>query len=160
MEAVAAQVQKDSHVSGELKDFIASYFADDNRGQGPQKRVSLSEKYLHELLGDALDVFADQTDPGWTPAATKLHNISYIQANYVHGRYPETMDLYGGRAGHFHLDGMKNTPKDFENLQMVDALITSASLCFLHLVQGLNLKALLAGDPALIEWYLSCTRRR
>jgi hypothetical protein len=32
-------------------------------------------------------------------------------------------------------------------LHMIDALITSASRCFVHLVQGLNLRPLLAGDP-------------
>jgi len=156
MEAVAGQVQKDGHVSGELKEFIVSYFADDKRGLGPQKRASLSEKYLNGLLGNALDAFADKSDPHWSSAASKLHNISFIQANYVHGRYPETMDLYGGRPGHFHLNGMRNTPKDFENLQMIDALITSAPLCFVHLIQGLNLRSLLAADPTLVEWYRLC----
>ncbi len=155
MEAVSTQIQKDGHVSGELKDFIAAYFADDKRGLGPQKRALLSEKYLNELLGSALDEFSDTSTPDWTSAASKLHNISYVHANYVHGRYPETMDLYGGRPGHFHLNGMRNTPKDLENLQMIDALITSASLCFVHLVQGLDLRPLLSGDPVLVDWYRS-----
>jgi hypothetical protein len=153
MEAVCIQIQKDGHVSGELKDFIAAYFADDRRGRGPQKRALLSEKYLNEILGSALDELSDKSTPDWTSAASKLHNISYVQANYVHGRYPETMDLYGGRPGHFHLNGMRNTPKDLENLQMIDALITSASLCFVHLVRGLDLMPLLFGDPALVEWW-------
>lgn len=155
MEAVATQIHRDGHVSGELKEFIAVYFADDKRGFGPQKRTVLSEKYLNELLGSALDEFSDKSAPDWTSAASKLHNISYVHANYVHGRYPETMDLYGGRPGHFHLNGMRNTPKDFENLQMIDALITSASLCFVHLVRAFDLMPLLAEDPIVVEWYKS-----
>jgi hypothetical protein len=155
MEAVSAQLQKDGHLSGDLKDFIAAYFTDNKRGLGPQKRALLSEKYLNELLGSALDEFSDRSAPDWASAASKLHNISYVHANYVHGRYPETMDLYGGRPGRFHLNGMRNTPKDLENLQMIDALITSASLCFIHLVHGLDLKPLLSGNPMLVEWYRS-----
>jgi hypothetical protein len=152
---VAEQIRKDGRLSGDLQDFVAAYFADDKRGMGPQKRVALSEKYLNQLLGSTLDEFADKSVPDWTTAANKLHNLSYIHANYVHGRYPETMDMYGGRPGRFHLVGMRNTPKDLENLQMTDALITSASLCFMHLVQGLDLRALLARDQILVEWYTS-----
>ena len=41
-------------------------------------------------------------------------------SNYVHAKNPEIMDLYGGVPGRFHLDGMRGTPKDEENLQIID----------------------------------------
>jgi hypothetical protein len=71
----------------------------------------------------------------------------------VHGKYPETMDLYGGAPGRFHLSGMRGTPKDLENLQMLDALVTTASRCFVGLVQDLKLQHLLSHDEMLKEWY-------
>jgi hypothetical protein len=153
MEAVATQVEQDGRVSGQLADFIDAYFADDKRGHGPQKRATLSEKYVNELLGASLDEFADRSAADWSSAADKLHNISFVRANYVHGRYPESMDLCGGYSGHFHISGMSGTPKDAENIELVDALITSASLCFVHLVHALDLRSLLARDPMLVDWY-------
>lgn len=63
------------------------------------------------------------------------------------------MDLYGGRPGRFHVHGMKGTRKDAENVVMLDALITTASRCFVGLVQGLKLQPLLTSDPMLTEWY-------
>jgi hypothetical protein len=48
---------------------------------------------------------------------------------------------------------MKGTPKDLENVAMVDALITTASRCFIGLVQGLRLQNLLRDDQMLREWY-------
>jgi len=154
MEAVATQIQKDGHTSGELADFVTAYFADDKRGLGPQKRKILPEKYLHELLGSSLDQFADKSSADWAPTADRLRNISFVFANYVHGRYPETIDLYGGYVGgHFHLSGMRNTRKDHENLETIDQFITTASLSFVHLIQGLGLKSLLPTDPVLVDWY-------
>jgi hypothetical protein len=38
-------------------------------------------------------------------------------------KYPEVMDLYGGTPGRFHLDGMRGTPKDEENHQIVDTFV-------------------------------------
>jgi hypothetical protein len=159
MEAVATQVEQDGRLSGQLADFIDAYFADDKRGNGPQKRAPLSEKYVNELLGASLDEFADRSAADWSSAADKLHNISFIHANYVHGRYPESMDLYGGHAGHFHMNGMSGTPKDAENIALVDALITSALLCFVRLAQGLNLRSVLSSDPMLADWYNSHINR-
>jgi hypothetical protein len=63
------------------------------------------------------------------------------------------MDLYGGTPGRFHLFGMEGTPKDIENIQALDAFITTASRCFIGLVQGLQLREVLAKDPMLTEWY-------
>jgi hypothetical protein len=63
------------------------------------------------------------------------------------------MDLYGGTPGRFHLYGMKGTPKDAENIEALDAFITTASRCLIGLAQGLQLRDVLAQDPVLIEWY-------
>jgi hypothetical protein len=76
-----------------------------------------------------------------------------IFSNYVHGKYPEIMDLYGGRPGRFHLRGMSNTPKDLENLATLETFIENASTDFALMVQGLRLRPLLEADPILAKWY-------
>jgi hypothetical protein len=154
VEAVVTQIERDGHVSGPLEDFITAYFEDNTRGGPPNKRIALSEKYVNELIGEPLDEFGNRAAT-WKPAADRLHHVSSVHANYVHARYPESMDLYGGRPGHFHLSGMRNTPKDGESVAMLDAVITSASLCFIRLVQGLNLRCLLVHDPTLLAWFQS-----
>ena len=63
------------------------------------------------------------------------------------------MDLFGGRPGHFHVQGMSRTPKDLENLEILDTLIDSASLCLLSVVQRCELRPLIASDEILGQWY-------
>jgi hypothetical protein len=63
------------------------------------------------------------------------------------------MDLYGGTPGRFHPRGMSGTPKDSENLAMIQSFITSASNTFVVMVQGLDLRALIEADPMLASWY-------
>ena len=84
-----------------------------------------------------------------------LSNIYLIYSNYVHGRYPEIMDLYGGRPTHLHLNGMSRTPKDLENLQILDSIITSASYCFVGFAQALRLSQIINADAGVRGWYSS-----
>jgi hypothetical protein len=157
IKAVMVQITEGNRVSGELEIFIAEYFKDSQRGESvqPSGATKLSQKYVNELIGSQLDKFSKLApgDPGWKSTADRHWHIDWVFSNYVHGKYPETMDLYGGLPGRFHLSGMRGTPKDLENVQMLDALITGASRCFIGLVQGLKLQRLLSNDAMLSEWY-------
>jgi hypothetical protein len=75
------------------------------------------------------------------------------ESNYVHAKYPEVMDLYGGRPGRFHLRGMGGTPKDSENLEIIQTFITTASNAFVIMIQSLKLHAIVEADPVLAKWY-------
>jgi hypothetical protein len=105
IDAVMVQVEGSGGVSGELEAFIKDFFEDSQRGLGPTKRKILSQKYVNELVGSRLDEarHRNPADPNWRPAAHLHQNIAFIFSNYVHGRYPETMDLYGGTHGRFQL---------------------------------------------------------
>jgi hypothetical protein len=155
--AVMAQITTDGQVNGELAAFIDSYFKDTQRSASspPVAQAKLSQKYVNELIGSRLDKFSstDRTDPNWKSAAKRYWHVDWVVSNYVHGRYPEAMDLYGGEPGRFHLFGMKGTPKDIENVRMLDTFITTASRCFIGLAQGLQLRGVLAQDQMLIDWY-------
>jgi hypothetical protein len=89
-----------------------------------------------------------------TPAAKLFHRSSRAFSFYVHARYPECMDLYGGRPGRFHLRGMRGTPKDRENFETLDTLITTATTTFIIMVQALaTLREAVFREPALARWY-------
>jgi hypothetical protein len=155
--AVMAQITTDGRVNGKLAEFIDAYFKDNHRSESssPDSPTKLSQKYVNELIGSQLDQFNphDPTAANWRSAADRYRHIDWVFSNYVHGRYPEAMDLYGGTPGRFHLFGMKGTPKDMENIRALDAFITTASRCFIGLAQGLQLREVLAKDKILIEWY-------
>jgi len=82
-----------------------------------------------------------------------LSNIYLNFSNYVHARYPEVMDMYGGSPLQIHLRGMSHTPKDWEMFQMVEATIESASLLFKLWIKKMNLRNITVGDSVLEDWY-------
>jgi hypothetical protein len=153
---VLASRDNEGNLSVEASTFISAFFEDSRRPSAPEgKRVKLAQKRVHTIIGEHLDK-AVGFEPGSRPRkpASQLKSNVYLNfSNYVHGRYPESMDLYGGTPGRFHLTGMRGTPKDRENIEMLDSLITSASHCFYGLVQGLSLHSLLNGDSLLLDWY-------
>jgi hypothetical protein len=159
IEATMAQIRKDGAVSGEVATFIDGYFDDRTRrnadGLNRSKRPNLSQKTVNELIGEQLDPYSTipHGDPTWKSAAQRLAHLNVVFSDYVHGRYPETMDLYGGIPGRFHLTGMRDTPKDRENLETISTILTSASHCFVSVVQTLDLREMLSHDPILTEWY-------
>ena len=74
-------------------------------------------------------------------------------SNYVHARYPEVMDLYGGTPGRFHMRGMRGTPKDLENLETLEVYRTTLENCFAMMVHSLGLRSLVLEDPMTAAWF-------
>lgn len=139
---------------GKATKFTNDYFSDARRA-GPasqSKRVKLNQKDVHDAVGRSLDEFTPKEI--YQNTASQLMSHIYIAfSNFVHGRYPESMDLFGGTPGHFHLRGMRGTPKDKENIDIIDTLITSVSNCLIQVVQGLRLYDSVDADSMLAEWY-------
>ena len=137
--------------------FLEDFFADDRR-PAVGKRFKLPQKDVHDVVGKRLDDAAAAAGKNvkLRKAATDLlSNIYLVFSNYIHGRYPESMDLYGGRPGSFHMYGMSRTPKDAENLEILDTLITSASNSLKGMVIDLKLRQLVQADPELAAWMMS-----
>jgi hypothetical protein len=145
----------DEHRS-RVKRYIEAFFADTRRDPEAEiKKAQVPQGAVHASLGKTLDKLAEEqgaTD-GRTPAANLYSNIYRIFSNYVHGKYPEIMDCFGGRPGKFHLRGMSGTRKDFENLATIDSFISTASNSLISIIQGLGMRALLQSDQALANWY-------
>jgi hypothetical protein len=110
---------------------------------------------VHDTLGRSLDKIADDLGEmdGRTPAARLYSNIYRTTSNYVHAKYPECMDLYGGRPGQFHLHGMSGTPKEGENLEILQTYALTLRNCFVRMIQGLDLGRLVDADPVIGTWY-------
>jgi hypothetical protein len=134
----------------EAEEYIKAFFADSWRDPAKGvKRAQVPQGVVHQAIGKALDNF----NKGAVPAA-KLHsNIYRVYSNYVHGKYPEIMDLYGGTPGRFHLRGMSGTPKDVESLETLETFIVSATQCAIQMIQRLKLWSLIQADPMLTSWY-------
>jgi len=154
VEYVLINRNEQAETTGKAADFVTSFFKDDRRTGGQpdeRKRVKLNQKTVHDAIGANLEEFTSTAQAKTT--SDMMSHVYVIFSNYVHGRYPETMDLYGGRPGRFHLNGMKGTPKDAENLEIIDTLITTASNCLVQIAQCLQLRSLVASDPIISTWY-------
>jgi hypothetical protein len=87
-------------------------------------------------------------------SAKAMYKRTYHRlSGYVHGSYPELMDLYGNRSGYFHMHGMSGTLKDGEMLEQLDAFIETTMTSFVIIIQQLNLRAFVDGDPLIGAWY-------
>jgi hypothetical protein len=140
-------------VTGKAAAFVSSFFEDNRRTeQGTDRKLSkLNQKDVHDAIGANLD---ELNLMGRNRTASELMSHVYLVfSNYVHGRYPESMDLFGGRPGRFHLNGMRGTPKDLENIEIIDTLIKTASNCLVQIAQGLKLRSLIDSDKILADWY-------
>jgi hypothetical protein len=63
------------------------------------------------------------------------------------------MDLYGGIPGHFHLRGMRGTPKDAENLAAIGSAIETVSITLMQMVTTFKLHDLVVRDKVLADWF-------
>lgn len=152
-----ASLDENGKLSTKATRFLTDFFADDQR-PAAGKRFKLPQKEVHDIVGKRLDdaAAAAGMDVKQRKAATDLlSNIYLVFSNYIHGRYPESMDLYGGRPGSFHMYGMSRTPKDAENLEILDTLITSASNSLKGMVIDLRLHQFVQSDPELAAWMIS-----
>ncbi len=140
-----------------VRKYVDDFFADDHRGSTAEiRRAQIQQGKVHAALGKSLDKIAEDLDEmdGRTPAARLYSNIYRITSNYVHAKYPECMDLYGGRPGQFHLHGMNGTPKERENLETLQTYALTLMNCFVRMVQGLDLRCFVEADPVIGTWYM------
>lgn len=138
--------------------YVQDYFADFARNSANDfKRAQVRQNTVNKRLGQTLDRFVQQSDDDFKDIPREqLYSDMYLTfSNYVHAKYPEVMDMYGGTPAHFHLRGMKGTPKDAENLEWLDTSVTTASITLRLMVSTLRLHDLVEGDEVLANWFRS-----
>ena len=137
--------------------YVRDFFADYARNDATDfKKAQVPQKMVHEMLGAELDRFVQQRNPEYRGASAETYSRTYLTfSNYVHAKYPETMELYGGQPEHFHLRGMRGTPKDAENLETIDTFLTTLSIALAQMVSKFRLHELVERDPVLAAWIRS-----
>jgi Family of unknown function (DUF5677) len=140
----------------EAQNYVEAYFSDCERSPiMAVQKAHIQQGKVHAALGKSLDDFAEQIGKteGRTSASVLYINSYRILSNYVHAKYPESIDLFGGRPGQFHLRGMTGTPKEGENLAIIQSFLQTASVALVRMVQGLDLRKFVDEDPTIGRWY-------
>lgn len=138
--------------------YVQEFFDDYARNDAKDfKRAKIVQGTVHKQLGAELDKFAHESgrDPTKKTAEKMYADVYLTCSNYVHGKYPEIMDLYGGKPGHFHLRGMSGTPKDAENIAFLEVAVGTVSNALVQMVSRLKLHGLVDSDPVLSTWFRS-----
>jgi hypothetical protein len=139
-----------------VRKYVDDFFADNDRSPTAEiRKAHLQQGKVHATLGRTLDKIAEEHGEmeNRTPATRLYSNIYRTYSNYVHAKYPECMDLYGGRPGQFHLHGMIGTPKEGENLEILHTFTLTLMNCFVRMIQGLDLYRFVEADPVIDAWY-------
>ena len=135
-----------------VEKYVREFFEDTHREAAfGIKNIHIKQGAVHDALGKSLDALA-APEEGRRSAKELYSNVYRIFSNYVHAKYPEIMDLYGGVPGHFHLDGMRGTPKDAENLEIIQTFIDTASNAVALTISKLKLFSLIETDPFVASW--------
>ncbi len=164
-------VEADAHIRyvlGDLKEkslapdqlkFVADYFADYQRNEAKDfKRPRISQKKIHNAIGEILDLNADISDPRQgspIKSSTLMSNIYLTSSNYVHARYPEIMDMFGGNPGKFHMAGMSGTSKDLENINAISTFLDSVPLLLRSVIMKFEMQECLKKRPDLVSFLKS-----
>jgi Family of unknown function (DUF5677) len=141
-----------------VKKYVTDFFADQHRNPSAEiRKAQVRQHVVHAALGKSLDAMAEKLGEteGRRSAERLYSNVYRIYSNFVHAKYPECMDLYGGGPGRFefHVRGMSGTIKDGENLETLQSFIVTLSICFARMIQGLNLYRFAETDPIIKAWY-------
>ncbi|MGO9681073.1 MAG: hypothetical protein ACLPTZ_00390 [Beijerinckiaceae bacterium] len=141
----------------DVERYVSGYFADSDRdpAAATETAAQVRQKKVHTVIGKTLDHVMEQSGEteGRKPGADAYFAVYRAFSNFVHGKYPESIDLYGGRPGWFHMTGMSGTPKDDEMLAMLEPVIGTASNVFAQMIQRLGLGRLVGSDPVIASWY-------
>lgn len=157
IEYVIGASLSEGKLSQDIKKFVDAYFGDVQRDSIEGFRHTKTPQIkVHESVGTVIDNIVHETNNKEFEGikSERLMSRLYLAFSaYVHARYPEVMDLYGGRDWRFHTEGMLGTPRDAGNVAHISSQITSVSQTLALMVQAFDLISIVDADPILIAWY-------
>jgi hypothetical protein len=103
--------QGDGDFSDDQRRFVENFFQEEfDKPDSPlastQKRKTVPVKKIHATFGKLAKNELNPSD-----AQELLRTIHQAFSGYVHGGYPQIMEMYGGNPAHFHMSGMLGTPR-------------------------------------------------
>lgn len=132
--------------------YVKTYFEDYRRDQpGQSLKLSVRQAHIHRDVGAWLDEGAERVGVEIGSGARRMSNVYQANSSYVHARYPEVMDLFGGRPGVFHLHGMRGTPKDAENTKIIETYATTVDQAIVSIARHFK-PPFLEGDAMFNAW--------
>lgn len=150
IEFVLAGLDEDA-LDDKAQKVLTTFFEDYKRNSSADfKGSQIRQEDVHTKIGQFLDdVLEIESIDQFANTRSKelMSNVYKTFSNYVHARYPEIMDMYGGTPGNFHMSGMPNTPKDLENLLIIEAFRDSVALALRMMVLKLGMSEAVAAHP-------------
>jgi len=146
----------EGELARDAKQLLEDYFADFSRNDvTDHKQSKIHQALVHKHLGAEQDRLAalHDTTPISASSEALYRRITRSFSAYVHCKYPETMDLCGGRGPHFHIRGMSGTPKDDENIALLTTFAETARLTARSMILRLALFEVIQSDQTLLAWY-------
>ncbi|UVK56445.1 hypothetical protein DBIPINDM_003054 [Mesorhizobium sp. AR02] len=138
-----------------VKLYVERYFSDNTRKpKRLDKDVSLRQKEINEgLQKNYENTTRSPKAPDDERGVAEMHRyVLSVFSNYVHARYPEVMDMFGGTPVQPHMVGMKGTPKDAENIVQIYTFFDSTNLSLKNVYLRLGYANSDVTPPSLREW--------
>ncbi|MER9304784.1 hypothetical protein NKJ06_06195 [Mesorhizobium sp. M0293] len=138
-----------------VKLYVERYFSDSTRKpKRLDKDVSPRQKEINEGLQKNYENTTKAPKPSDDERGiAEMHRyVLSVFGNYVHARYPEVMDMFGGTPVQLHMSGMKGTPKDAENIVQIYTLFESTDLSLKNVYLRLGYANSDSTPPSLREW--------
>lgn len=133
---------------------VALYFADRDRGSGvAHKPANIKQEDIHRDIAKIMDQRLAGLDlPERTSTKDLMSRVFLTYSYYVHARYPEAMDMFGGTPARLHVQGMRNTPKDAETLDIIEVFLTTLELTARRMIASVDLEDRIQRHALLSEW--------
>ena len=130
---------------------LVKYFFDDFRRNSSDDfgKVTVRQVQIHEEIEKFFKKKGVAVD---FSIGDKLSTVYRVYSNYVHARYPEVMDMYGGYDGRFYLRGMKGTPKDQESFEIILTFTDSVALTLAKMINEFDMADAIRDEPTLSHW--------
>lgn len=135
---------------------VDNFFEDFRRNDVNDYKVSaIRQEDVHSEISRYLDREGITGTEGRfqrVSAKNLMSNVYRSFSNYIHARYPEIMDMFGGTPGRLHMNGMSSTAKDAESLALITTFTDSVSITLGLMIQKFNMFDEIEKVPELRQW--------
>ncbi len=156
-------LSRDHEPDDEVKKYIEVFFSNFNPTKRDKSKKLPKQKSIHISIEKSMLKYIENDQIidlfGKKLPSESMSDVYFIFSEYIHGSYPVLMDMFNGVPARLSMYGQPNSPKDRENLECIDTVLSSVELSIRLMLQRLKLQGLLAGDRELEDWYSRFPKR-